>query len=52
MLGMGNAPEWDYVGSFAVAVVKEDNVVVSPLTNVLNFSSGDFALNCCSGRTS
>jgi hypothetical protein len=45
MLGMSSAPEWQYVGSFAVAVVKEDNVVISPVTNVLNYSSGDFALN-------
>ena len=42
MMGMNSAPEWQYVGSFAVAVVKEDNVVISPVTNVLNFSSGDF----------
>ena len=43
MMGMNSAPEWQYVGSFAVAVVKEDNAVISPVTNVLNFSSGDFS---------
>lgn len=45
MMGMAGVPEWDYVGSFAVAVVKEDNAVISPITSVLNFASKDFSLN-------
>jgi hypothetical protein len=42
--GPSGLPVWDNVGSFAVAVVKEDDIVISSLTNVLDFTSGDFAL--------
>ncbi|MBN1168309.1 hypothetical protein JXA63_00305, partial [Candidatus Woesebacteria bacterium] len=43
-VGIGGIPSWDNVGSFAVAVVKEDDVVVSSPTNVLDFLGGDFDL--------
>ncbi len=42
--GISGVPQWSNVGSFAVAVVKKDNAVVSPITSVLNFSGGDFNL--------
>ena len=41
-VGTSGDPAWDNVGSFAVAVVKKDDVVISPLTNTLNFDGGDF----------
>ncbi|HSW47653.1 MAG TPA: MerR family transcriptional regulator, partial [Candidatus Saccharimonadales bacterium] len=44
-VGTGGIPSWDNVGSFAVAVVKQDDVVISPLTNSLDFTAGDFNLN-------
>jgi hypothetical protein len=41
-VGTTGNPNWDDVGSFAVAVVKEDDVVVSTVTNTLDFLGGDF----------
>ncbi len=41
-VGNTGLPTWDNIGSFAVAVIKKDDVVISSPTDTLNFSSGDF----------
>ena len=38
-------PAWAFVSSFAVANVKQNNVIVSSQTNTLNFANSDFSLN-------
>lgn len=43
-VGLGGLPEWQNVGSFAVAVVKLNDTTISPVTNTLNFKQ-DFSLN-------
>ena len=44
-VGVSGLPEWDTIGSFAVANVKENDIILSTAVNTLNFRNYDFNLS-------